>query len=239
MDHPPYRRSVPAINAPAIVLISIAAFAAVHLLRMILPPVVEVDFLLYFAFIPARFTAPPEFASVVFPGGLAAGIWTFFSYAFIHGDWLHLGVNSLWMLAFGSLVARHLGAGRFAAFSLVCAAAGAAVMLIVLWGEMVPLIGASAAVSGQMAAAVRLMYGNGRGDVATVAEALREPRALIFLAVWIGINLLFGLDSFELNGAPARIAWEAHLAGFATGFVLFGLFDRIGRPPGGPPVIRL
>ena len=59
------------------------------------------------------------------PGGLGADIWTFVTYAFIHGDWTHLGLNGVWLLAFGTPVARRFGMARFLAFFAVTAAAGA------------------------------------------------------------------------------------------------------------------
>ena len=84
--------------------------------------------LLLFSFIPARYDA-----TVLAQGRCRAGsareIWTFVTYALIHGDWTHLGLNSVWLLAFGTPVARRFGALRFLAFFAVTAAAGAAAHL--------------------------------------------------------------------------------------------------------------
>src|SRR5262245_65853199 len=88
------------------------------------------------------------------PSG-GADVWTFVTYAFIHADWTHLLVNSIWLLPFGSAVARRFGAVRFLAFFAVAAAAGAALHLATHAGEQFPMIGASAAISGTMAAAMR------------------------------------------------------------------------------------
>ncbi len=63
------------------------------------------EFLLLFAFIPARYNAT-VMPDIVWPGGWAADVWTFVTYALIHGDLTHLIFNAVWLLAFGSPVAR-------------------------------------------------------------------------------------------------------------------------------------
>lgn len=227
-----------AINAPNVVLLLIAAFVGIHLYRMSLPDGEDLRLLVRFAFIPARYdlsgNAPPELMA----DGLGAQVWSFVTHAFLHGDWVHLGVNSFWMLAFGSVVARRLGVLRFLCFSLICAAAGAGAFLLLHPREVVFLIGASGAISGQMAGAVRFIFSRPSNlfqasrmqpeqmKAQSLYEVLTNPRALIFLGVWAGINVMFGLTSDPLAGAGNTVAWEAHLAGFAAGLLLFGLFDR-------------
>jgi membrane associated rhomboid family serine protease len=177
------------------------------------------------------------------PGGFGAQIWTFVSYALIHADIAHLGMNSLWFVPFGSAVARRFGTGRFLLFFAVTAAAGAGIHLAAHAGEVFPVIGASAAVSGLMAAATRFAF-QPQGPVALwqqrddsayyvpalpLASALRDPRILAFLIVWFGLNLLFGLGSVPLVGAGQQVAWEAHIGGFLAGLLLFSLFDPVPR----------
>jgi membrane associated rhomboid family serine protease len=55
---------------------------------------------------------------------------------------------------------------------------------------------------------------------------LRDPRVLLFLAVWFGINILFGLGSFPMTGNEQPVAWQAHIGGFLAGLFLFSWFDR-------------
>jgi membrane associated rhomboid family serine protease len=88
------------------------------------------------------------------PGGAGADAWTFVSYALLHGSWIHLGVNIAWMVAFGTPVLRRFGTVRFLVLSLVAAMAAAVLHLATHWGEFIPMIGASGAISGQMGAAV-------------------------------------------------------------------------------------
>ena len=210
----------------------------IHLVRTFISQADNFWLTLAFAFNPARIAPPPALRGFEFPGALAGDIWTFFTHALLHGDWLHLVLNSVWMLVFGSLIAVRLGAVRFLVFSALCAAAGAAANLVVYWGNHAMLVGASGAISGQMAAAIRLMFA-GRGQLWDINRQLEAPgpalslagvflnrRALTFIAVWIVVNMIFGLTNLGLSQDAGRIAWEAHLGGFFAGLVLFGWFDR-------------
>jgi membrane associated rhomboid family serine protease len=158
---------------------------------------------------------------------------------------VHLGVNAVWLLPFGSAVARRFGALRFLAFYAVTAAAGALAFLVANAGEQSMVIGASAAISGTMAAAMRFAFQHGgplgmlRGDdddayrvpAIPLIGMLRDGRVLIFLGVWFGINILFGLGSMPLTGSDQPVAWQAHIGGFLAGLLLFSWFDpRINSP---------
>lgn len=235
----------PAFNAPSAVLWLLAIFAAVHVARSFISESADIDVLLRFAFIPARFDAASRFAADML-GGEGAKVWTFVTYAFLHGDWTHLLVNSVWMLAFGSAVAWRFGTGRFLLFSAITAAAGAATHLAFHFGTPAPVVGASAAISGHMAAAARFIFEaggplgafrqNGRGAFMAPAEplgrAIRRPQVIVFLAVWFGMNILFGLSGVPIGEEGATVAWEAHIGGFLAGLALFPLFDPVRG--GGP-----
>jgi membrane associated rhomboid family serine protease len=146
-------------------------------------------------------------------------------------------------LPFGSALARRFGAIRFFLFMAVTAAAGALAHLITHEHEMAPMIGASASVSGTMAAAIRFAFVQGsflsfnRGDADAAARvpalslsrALRNPRVLGFLAVWFGVNIIFGIGSLAVGVDGASVAWQAHIGGFFAGLILFSLFDPVPR----------
>ena len=231
----------PIFNVPAIVVVVLAALFVVHLVRVfVLPPRAELEFLLLFAFIPARYDASLLIGAM--PGGLAADIWAFVTYAFIHADFMHLGFNSIWLLAFGTPVARRFGAARFLAFFAVTAAAGAALHLATHAGEALPMVGASASISGAMAASMRFAFQHGgpiwsrgtdpevyRLPALPLTEVLRDRRVVIFLIVWFGLNFLFGLGSLSITGSEQSVAWQAHIGGFVAGLLLFGLFDPVPR----------
>lgn len=229
--------SPPAINAPRIVVVLLGLLLAIHVLRTFLSESTDILLLLWFSFIPARYGGgDPSIPAEMLPGGLGADIWTFFTHALLHGDWVHLAMNSLFLLAFGSAVARRVSAASFVLFCGLCAAAGAAAMLIFNWGLLVPVIGASGAVAGVFAAAMRLLYsgqairtGGAERPVASLRRFLASPGVLVFIAVWLVLNYAFGVGSTPLVAEDSRVAWEAHIGGFVAGLVLFGLFDRAGE----------
>jgi membrane associated rhomboid family serine protease len=229
----------PIFNLPGAVTTSVAVLALVHLARVLFPPSLDAEVLLTFAFIPARYGAG-EFG-FTFPGGIAADIWSIFTYAGLHGDFGHLALNLLWLVAFGAPVARRFGSGRFFALSALCAAAGAAAHFMAFPLALLPMVGASAVISGLMAAALRFMFTDraGTGGFATGAAtfqparplltALRDRRVVLFLVVWFAINLLFGTGIVDITGEGDAIAWQAHIGGFLAGLFLFRFFDPVPR----------
>ncbi len=190
---------------------------------------------LWFAFIPARYAT----TSSRFPGGIAGDLWTFVTYALLHGSWVHLLTNAVWLVAFGSAVARRFGPLRFWLFSAAAAAGGASLHLALHFGDPIPVVGASAAIAGQMAAAARFVFDAGgpmvlrrggddsafRRPARSLVDTFRNRSAMIFILVWFGINLAVGLGS-SVSGGLA-IAWEAHIGGFLVGLLLFRFFDPV------------
>lgn len=233
----------PVFNLPRIVrslaLLLIGIYAADWFL---MPMSSRIEVLLAYGFLPARYL-PDAVELYQLPGGEGAKVWSFLTYAFLHGSWAHLFVNVMWMVVFGSAVARRFGAARFLLLSAVCAVAGAALHLAFHFGELVPMIGASAAISGQMAAATRFVFDMGgplgamrRTDdlayqrpASNMLTTLSNPRVAMFMLVWFGLNLLFGVVSVPIVGEGGSIAWEAHIGGFVAGFALFSLFDPVPR----------
>jgi membrane associated rhomboid family serine protease len=228
----------PLFNIPRIVVAVLAMLVIVHGVRvLLLSEQQDIEFLLTFAFIPARYDSSVVLGGEI-PGG-GADVWTFLTYSLIHANWTHLGVNSVWLLPFGSAVARRFGALRFLAFFAVTAAAGAALHLATHAGEQFPMIGASAAISGTMAAAMRFAFQRG-GPIGMLGRAdesayrvpaislrgmLSDARVLLFLGVWFGINLIFGIGSLPITGSEQSVAWQAHIGGFIAGMLLFSWFD--------------
>jgi membrane associated rhomboid family serine protease len=232
----------PIFNVPVVVIATMVVLTLVHALRMFaLTDEQDLQFLLTFAFIPARYGTDLA-ASGAFPGGFAADLWTFFTYAFLHADLMHLGLNLAWLLPFGTALARRFGAWRYILFMLVMSAAGALTHLVSHLGAIEPMIGASAAISGAMAGAMRFVFQQGgpvaafrdgadeayRVPAAPLGVTLRDPRFLLFVAVWLGLNALFGLGTVSFGeGAGQEIAWQAHVGGFFAGLFLFNAFDPI------------
>ncbi|HZD90326.1 MAG TPA: rhomboid family intramembrane serine protease [Pseudolabrys sp.] len=240
----------PAFNVPSVIIGLLAILAAIHFVRTaLLTPGQNEMMLALMAFDPIRYEAS-LLPGGVLPGGLPAEIWTFFTYSLIHASWIHYSVNAIWLLPFGSAVARRFGPWRFMAFFVVTAVAGALAHLMAYAGQNAPVVGASAAISGTMAGAMRFAFQPGgplhflrTGEDADynvpalpLTGVLRDPRVLLFLAVWFGINLVFGTTSLSMGTGlePGQtIAWQAHIGGFVAGLLLFTWFDPAPQPAQG------
>lgn len=243
----------------------LAALLGIHVLRLLVPPDWDDQIVLHLSFIPGRVTYAFDPSRVVqavmgqASGGdlglaraqlgrsilLNSGLepWTVVTYGLLHADWAHLGLNAVWLLAFGAPVARRLGLLRFLAFLLATTVAGAAAHYVTHIVDLQPVIGASAAVSGCMGAALRFMF---QPEVPVSAiiglseagrqEAFRRPivpllalardrRAASFFIAWFVTNLLFGIGSLSLGPSEGAVAWQAHIGGFLLGLLGFRLFD--------------
>lgn len=233
-DIPPPRRAAtqpPAFNVPGVVLVLLVLLAAVHVARIhLIGPIADERFVADAAFIPACYEQPCD---LIFGRPVGALIWTPLTHAFIHGDWTHLGLNSVWLLAFGSPVARRIGTGRFLAFAVGGAVAGAAAFFVLNPALMEPVIGASGVVSALMGGACRFAFaglsrrslGLGWAPRLSIGQALSDRTILFFVAVFFATNLLTATSLGGYVSGGAEIAWEAHIGGFLFGFLAFALFD--------------
>ncbi|MEJ2377346.1 MAG: rhomboid family intramembrane serine protease, partial [Pseudolabrys sp.] len=197
----PSRKHEPVFNVPGVVVTMLALMALIHAVRtLVLTPAQSNAVLWLFAFDPLRYGGG-LLPGTSLPGGFGAEIWTFVTYSLLHGSWVHYGVNAIWFLAFGTAVARRFGSARFLLFFAVTAAAGAIAHLFSYAGQNAPVIGASAAISGTMAAAMRFAFQRGgplsfwrtggeadyRVPAVPLTTALREPAVIVFLVVWFGV----------------------------------------------------
>lgn len=232
----------PIFNVPGIVLAIIAICALVLAGETYgLNDAQDNAFVYCFGFLPARYDGASLLPPGMCPLGSGAEMWTFVTYAFLHGDVTHLTVNAIGFLPFGSAVARRFGVVRSVGFFAVTAAGGALMHLATHWGEINPMIGASAAVSGFMAGAIRFAFQHGgplTGEpgayhlpAPSLSSALRDSRIVIFTAAWLGLNLFVGLiGGALLVGDAHTVAWEAHIGGFLAGLLLFPVFDPVSTP---------
>jgi membrane associated rhomboid family serine protease len=236
-EEPPHE---PVLTLPPALTAYIVLLAVIHL-RVLLPPEFDNWTIDVFGFIPKRYDS--SLLNLEIPGGTGAKVWTFVTYSLLHANLTHLGFNVLWLLPFGSALARRFGAVRFFLFLAVTAAAGALAHLLTHEHAVAPMIGASASVSGAMAAAIRFAFVRGsflsfnRSDADTAARvpalplsrALRDGRVIGFLAVWFGVNIIFGVGAIGIDAETTSVAWQAHIGGFFAGLLLFTLFDPVPR----------
>lgn len=211
----------PFLNAPPVVLWLIALLLATHVARILLPSVLSDDLLERYAFIPARIALEVH-QGVDFQGALGLAI-PFVSYMLLHGDFTHVGLNSLWLLVFGPIVARRLGVWRFLIFFVICGIFSAAAHLAVYWGSAMAVVGASGGVSGLMGAGMRILYGRLYGGRLGLAPIASRP-IIAFSAVWMLANVVTGVLRIGVTDDLTLIAWVAHLGGYFAGLLLIGAF---------------
>ncbi len=223
----------PIFNVPGAVLAILLAMIAVHVGRQFLDDQSDMWWLIALAFIPARYAG----LAGELPGGAIASVTSWVTHMFVHADKVHLIINSAWLLAFGSVINRRIGALRFFAFAIASAIAGALLFLVIRPGLVAPVVGASGAVAGLMGGVMRFLFsaidrGQGRKLSERPAEipamslktSLTDRRIQIATAAFVALNLLaiVGFGAFDTG---ASIAWEAHLGGYFFGLLCFGLFD--------------
>jgi membrane associated rhomboid family serine protease len=160
---------------------------------------------------------PPELELVPAP-------FTYITYAFLHGDILHLGGNMLFLWVFGDNVEDALGHFRYLVFYLACAVAGAMLHGMVVPDSQAPLIGASGAVAGIIAAYLILHPRVKLWVLAFARIPLRVP-AYVALVLWIASQfVMFAIDNEN------QISWAAHIGGIVAGAVLVVILRRRGVP---------
>ncbi len=261
----------PIFKIPAVILFTLVVLLLIHAIRLVIPDALDFEVLARLAFVPGRLTylfdpepvvnalmrlaaGTPEALQQAQVGRyfLRDGVaqpWTVLTYGLLHANWTHLGLNSVWLLAFGSPVARRVGPWRCLALLGVTTLAGALAHWLTHPFDLQPVIGASAAVSGCMGASLRFIFQPRRTLASIVgltaperqaalgeprvplAALLRDRRAVGFFVAWFVTNLMFGLGAVSLGLSDAAVAWEAHIGGFLAGLVLFPLFDpKDGAP---------
>jgi membrane associated rhomboid family serine protease len=214
----------------AVVLLLVAVHFAVPTLFRVLTGVNWEDWSIYaLAFIPVRLST-----AVAIPQPAGAAYFSMLTYGLLHAGFMHLAANCLWLIVFGTPVARFLGGPRFFALAVLATIGGALATLAVHWSEMVILVGASGGVSGMLAAAIPIMYASGSskffqnsGPTSGFAllpfrELLTNYRALWFMSVWLAFTFFTGAAQLLLPTAflgESLTAWETHLGGFLAGLI--------------------
>lgn len=223
----------PIFRAPPVVTWLIGILIALHAARMWLPPARAEELAYNFGLVPARYSQTFLQSRMMDPGTIWERAVPFVSYMGLHNGWTHLAINCLFLLAFAPIVARRFGALLFLVFFLVSGIAGALTYVAFNWGSTAPVVGASGAISGLMAAALRMLPGQSPWAAPGIAPLapIFSRQMLIFSAVLIAINLLAGVTGVPVGGETAQIAWQAHLGGYLAGLFLCGPFDTM-RPRG-------
>jgi membrane associated rhomboid family serine protease len=147
---------------------------------------------------------------------------TVFTSMFMHGGWLHLGGNMLYLWIFGDNVEDRFGHVKFLLFYLLCGIAATVAQVVASAGSTVPNLGASGAIAGVLAAYIILFP---RGQVKVLmGRAVVPMPALVVIGLWIVLQFINGVGSITQSSETGGVAYMAHIGGFVAGLVLTFLF---------------
>ena len=214
----PLRDSVRPRTTPFVNWILIAVNLFVFVREIMLPPQQLNEVFYTLGLIPAK-------ASEVFMSGapLDTVFITFFTSMFLHGGWMHVLGNMLFLWVFGDNVEDRLGHLKYLLFYLATGIIGDIAHIMSSPFSEVPIIGASGAIAGVLGA---YFISFPRARVLTLLPiiiffTIVEIPAVIFLALWFVLQLFNGTAS--LGGAANPVAWWAHVGGFVSGIILIKL----------------
>lgn len=180
-------------NAPKAVVLTCAVLLAIHVARMLLPQEMDTEVYLRLALI---------------PGFLDSGLpyyWTLFTYALLHADLAHVVINTAFILAIGTAVAR-LTSGRMFLALFVLSALGGGVAIYLFSDPQVPTVGASGGLNGLIGAAAVLFYRYRDTD----------PRAKM---MGVMVVIVVVMNVFLAVTGGSSVSWIGHLGGLAAGLI--------------------
>ena len=155
---------------------------------------------------------------------------TIFTSMFMHGGWLHLAGNMLYLWIFGDNVEDRFGHAKFTLFYLLCGIGATVAQVAISAGSNVPNLGASGAIAGVLGAYLVLFP---RGNVKVLMGRGVVPMpALMVIGLWIVLQFINGVGSSTQSAETGGVAYMAHIGGFVVGLVLTFLFGgrRIAAP---------
>ena len=224
----PLKSEEPRRNFPIVTVLLIALNFFVFFYQLSLRPKTENALIASLGVVPARaerMLAHPA-------GRVGPAIIPLVTSMFLHGGWLHILGNMLFLWVFGGNVEDRLGHSRYVAFYFVCGIGSAIVHILANWGSAVPTIGASGAISGVMGAYIVLLP---RSRILTLVPLLifffrfRIP-AVLMIGYWFVIQFLSGVSSLG-EADRGGVAWWAHVGGFLLGaFLVWGIRESRPRP---------
>jgi membrane associated rhomboid family serine protease len=218
----PYR-TTPVVNRALVLantVIFIAQFVSIRSAEMLID---------IFGFTPARLLHPAQYHYAAWEAAL-----TLVTSLFLHGGFVHLFGNMIYLWTFGGAVEDAFGHVRYFFFFIACGAVGSLTHTIILPASTVPSIGASGSIAGVLGAFLVLRP---RARIVTlfplvVYWAMAEIRAALFLPVWFLMQFLNGalsLASAAHTEEVAGIAWWAHVGGFLFGCLVAGAYQLIKK----------
>ena len=223
----PIRHTLPRKGRPIVNEALVAANFLMFAVQLFLGPRTEM-LINTFGYIPARLHHPAAYGYSAIEVCI-----TLFTSLFLHGGFVHLIGNMIYLWVFGGPVEEALGRGRYALFYLVCGAIGSLTHTLFFPQSQVASIGASGSIAGILGAFLVLRP---RARIVTlfplvVYWAMAEVRAMLFLPVWFALQFFNGalaLAAAQKTSQVTGVAWWAHVGGFLFG-ALVGAGVRMRR----------
>lgn len=219
----PRRRSI--VN-PLLIAINIAVF----FYQLSLPQGELMSLIFRYGVVPARLDGVDGFLFAVLTGQWTVAS-TVITAMFLHGGWMHLFGNMLYLWVFGDNVEDRLGRAKYLLFYLLAGTIANLAQVLADPQSEIPLIGASGAVAGVLGAYFLCFP---RSRVLTLVPlgfflTMVQVPAVVFLFLWLVLQLLNGVASIAAPQLAGQIAWWAHIGGFLAGMVLIRwLSPRVG-----------
>lgn len=222
----------PLLNAPRVVTALIIALIVFYLTLGLLPNSIAARLEFLGAVSPHRFTSGPQTLLTAL-----VNVLSLFTHALFHAGIAHVGLNSVWLLAFGAPVAKAFdtvslgksGAAMFLGFFFLSSAAGALSYIAAHPQDPTLLVGASGGVSGLLGGLVRFAFRRPDDRDPSPFSGLLSRPVIMWSAVIIGLNLAVGLGGAAISPDLARIAWEAHIGGYMFGLLAFPAAIRLAN----------
>lgn len=220
----PIRDSIPCNIKPVVTWSIMAICMAVFLVMLLMPDQMAQRFLYLYGMVPIRYTNPRW----AYDFGLPPDHYlSFLTSLFLHGGWLHIIVNMIFLWIFADNIEDIMGHYRFLAFYLICGLLATYTQWYFSQNLVVPVVGASGAIAGVLGAYfIRFPY----AKVVILIPILFFPLffeipAIAFLGFWVIMQLQEVFDA-AMFGAATGSAWWSHLGGFAAGALLHSFFLR-------------
>ncbi len=217
----PIKDDVPTIRKPVVTIALIAINSVVFLISILLGDRGFLEFTYKFAYIPVELVHAVELT----PELAFSTYLTPFTSMFMHGGWLHLIGNMLFLWIYGNNVEDYFGGLKFVLFYLLSGLAAIALYTLFGASSEIPLVGASGAIAGTMGAYI-VLHPKARITVLIIfffIQFIKIP-ARIVLGIWFFMQLFMSLRDSTTGGG---IAWMAHVGGFLFGFVLLKFLTKL------------
>ncbi len=233
----PIRDDAPTFRKPYLTVGLIAVNSLVFLLSIMQGPRGFQYFTIQYGFIPVELMQ-----SIELTPQLPASIWfTPLSSMFMHGGWMHLIGNMLFLWIYGNNIEDYFGPAKFLFFYLISGLAAIALYTIFSPSSEVPLVGASGAIAGVMGAYM-VLHPRARITVLIIFFFIQfvQMPAKVVLGIWFAYQILMSLTGSASGGG---VAWMAHVGGFVFGYLVMKLmvkiFGRGNTPSGGQRIYRM